>query len=102
ASSAGEIDAYDLQVDVLSVEASTAASAKVHVVKELEARASTAGNIRFRGNPTKSRTDSSTGASVKKSYYNYCTDASPFSDRSSAGRSFRYFPSRRYFCVPKH
>src|SRR5690606_36992305 len=68
ASSAGEIDAYDLQGDVLSVEASTAASAKVHVVKELEARASTAGNIRFRGNPTKSRTDSSTGGSVKKSY----------------------------------
>ncbi len=67
-SSAGEIDAYDLQVDVLSVEASTAGSAKVHVVKELNARASTAANIRYRGNPTKSRTDSSTGGSVKKSY----------------------------------
>lgn len=67
-SSAGEIDAYDLQVDVLSVEASTAGSAKVNVVKELNARASTAANIRFRGNPTKSRTDSSTGGSVKKSY----------------------------------
>ncbi|HEX7015872.1 MAG TPA: head GIN domain-containing protein [Cyclobacteriaceae bacterium] len=67
-SSAGEIDAYDIQVDILSVEASTAGSAKVHVVKELNARASTAANIRFRGNPTKSRTDSNTGGSVKKSY----------------------------------
>lgn len=67
-SSAGEIDAYDLEVDILSVEASSAGSAKVNVVKELEAKASTAGNIRFRGNPTKSRTDSSTGGSVKKSY----------------------------------
>lgn len=67
-SSAGEIDAYDLEVDILSVEASSAGNAKVNVVKELEARASTAGNIRFRGNPTKSRTDSSTGGSVKKSY----------------------------------
>jgi hypothetical protein len=67
-SSAGEIDAYDLSVDILSVEASTAGSAKVNVVKELNATASTAANIRFRGNPTKSRTDSSTGGSVKKSY----------------------------------
>jgi hypothetical protein len=67
-SSAGEIDAYDLEADKVSVGASSGGSAKVNVVKELNANASSGGGIRFKGNPAKSRTDSSSGGSVKKSY----------------------------------
>jgi hypothetical protein len=43
------------------------ASAKVNVVKEIEAKAATGADIRFRGNPERSNTSSSTGGSVKKS-----------------------------------
>lgn len=67
-SSAGEIDAYDLEVDKVTAEASSGGSAKVNVNKELYANASSGGSIRFKGNPAKSRTDSSSGGSVKKSY----------------------------------
>lgn len=67
-SSAGEIDAYDLRVGIASVTAATAGSAKINVLKELYAEATSGANIRFRGNPAKSRTDSRSGGSVKKSY----------------------------------
>lgn len=67
AASAGEVDAYDLVVNTLKVKAATAGSAKVTVVKEIEARATTGGDVRFRGNPERSNTSSSTGGSVKKS-----------------------------------
>lgn len=66
-SSAGEIDAYDLVAEVVEVEASSAGSAKVNVVKEITAHASSGGSIRFRGNPERSNTNSSSGGSVKKS-----------------------------------
>lgn len=67
-SSAGEIDAYDLRAGVVSVTGSSAGTAKVHVLNELYAEATSGASIRFRGNPTKSRTDSRSGGSVKKSY----------------------------------
>ncbi|HEX5171375.1 MAG TPA: head GIN domain-containing protein [Cyclobacteriaceae bacterium] len=67
-SSAGEMDAYDLDADVVHVSASSGGSAKVSVLKELNAQASSGADIRFKGNPSKSRTDSSSGGSVKKSY----------------------------------
>lgn len=67
-SSAGEIDAYELEADEVIADASSGGSAKVNVVKELNANASSGGGIRFKGNPSKSRTDSSSGGSVKKSY----------------------------------
>lgn len=67
AASAGEIDAYELVVNTVKVKASTAASAKVNVVKAIEAKAVTGADIRFRGNPERSNTSSSTGGSVKKS-----------------------------------
>lgn len=66
-SSAGEIDAYDLVADVVEVDASSAGSAKVNAVKEISAQASSGGSIRFRGNPERSNTNSSSGGSVKKS-----------------------------------
>lgn len=67
-STAGEIDAYDLEAVIVSADGSTAGTAKIHVLKELYAEATTGANIRFRGNPSKSRTDSRSGGSVKKSY----------------------------------
>jgi hypothetical protein len=67
ASSAGEIDAYDLEAESVEVEASSAGSVKVYVTTSLDANASSGGSIRFRGNPGKSVTNSSSGGSVKKS-----------------------------------
>jgi hypothetical protein len=67
AASAGEIDAYEMVVNTVKVKAATAGSAKVNVVKEIEAKAVTGADIRFRGNPERSNTSSSTGGSVKKS-----------------------------------
>ncbi|SKC55456.1 head GIN domain-containing protein [Ohtaekwangia koreensis] len=67
ASSAGEIDAYNLEATKVQAEASSGASIKISVTTELTAHASSGGSIRFRGNPNKSVTDSSSGGSVKKS-----------------------------------
>lgn len=67
ASSAGEIDAYDLEAEIVHAEASSAGSIKVNVTRELRAHASSGGGIRYRGNPDKSNTNSSSGGSVKKS-----------------------------------
>jgi hypothetical protein len=67
ASSAGQIDAYDLEAESVTAAASSAGSLKVNVTNNLVAHASSGGNIRYRGNPSKSMTDSSSGGSVKKS-----------------------------------
>lgn len=67
AGTAGEVDAYEMIVNTVKVKAVTAGSAKVNVVKEIEAKASTGADIRFRGNPERSNTASTTGGSVKKS-----------------------------------
>ena len=67
ASSAGEIDAYDLASKRVKAEASSAGSIKVSVTDELDAHASSGASIRYRGNPNKSTTNSSSGGSVKKS-----------------------------------
>jgi hypothetical protein len=66
-SSAGEIDAYDIEAERVNAEASSGATVKVNVTKELSAHASSGGGVRYRGNPSKSMTDSSSGGSVKKS-----------------------------------
>lgn len=67
ASSAGEVDAYDLTADNAYAEASSGASIKLSVSKSLEARASSGGSIRYRGNPERSNTNASSGGSVRKS-----------------------------------
>ncbi len=67
ASSAGEINAYDLEAQNVEAEASSGASIKVFVVEGLDGHASSGGSVRYRGNPTKAITDSSSGGSVKKS-----------------------------------
>lgn len=65
-SSSGEVDAYDLEAESVTVQASSAGSAKVNVTTELNAQASSAGSVRFKGNPSRSNTNSSSGGSVKK------------------------------------
>jgi hypothetical protein len=67
ASSAGEIDAYDLEAQKVNAEASSAGSIKINATVELDAHASSGGSIRYRGNPDRSNTNSSSGGSVKKS-----------------------------------
>lgn len=66
-STAGDIDAYELSTENVFINANTAGSARVTATKKIEAKAGTAGEIRYRGNPDKSYTDSSTGGSVRKS-----------------------------------
>lgn len=67
ASSAGSVDAYDFECERVDARAATAGSARINVTKTLDAEASTGGSIRYRGNPSSTNTDSSTGGSVKKS-----------------------------------
>lgn len=67
ASSAGDIDAYRLESEEVKASASSAGSIKITATKELDARASSGGDVRYRGNPMKTNTDSSSGGSVKKS-----------------------------------
>jgi len=67
ASSAGEVDAYELVADAVVVDVSSGGGAKVNVVKEINAHASSGGSIRYKGNPERSNTNSSSGGSVKKS-----------------------------------
>ena len=67
ASSAGDIDAYRLESENVRARASSAGSIKLTATKELDARASSGGDVRYRGNPMKTNTDSSSGGSVKKS-----------------------------------
>ncbi|MEZ4946148.1 MAG: head GIN domain-containing protein [Cyclobacteriaceae bacterium] len=67
ASSAGDVDAYRLESESVRARANSAGSVKVTATKSLDARASSGGDVRYRGNPMKTNTDSSSGGSVKKS-----------------------------------
>ncbi|MTI20077.1 DUF2807 domain-containing protein [Fulvivirga sp. RKSG066] len=67
ASSAGGVDAYDLDASVAYVRASSAGGVKVSVRDEINAEASSGGSIKYKGDPGKSQTDSSSGGSVRKS-----------------------------------
>ncbi len=65
-SSAGEVSGYDLTVKNARIRTSSAGSIKITVSEGIDAKASSGGTIRYRGNPKKSNTDSSSGGSVKK------------------------------------
>ena len=67
ASSAGDVDAYRLESESVRARANSAGSVKVTATKSLDARASSGGDVRYRGNPMKTNTDSSSGGTVKKS-----------------------------------
>ena len=66
ASSSGEIDAYACPVETADASASSAGGIKLSVSQSLEARGSSGGSVRYRGNPTRTNTRSSSGGSVKK------------------------------------
>ena len=67
ASSSGDIDAYRLEVESAEASASSAGGIKLWVSQALSASASSGGSVRYRGNPARSNTNSSSGGSVKKS-----------------------------------
>jgi len=67
ASSAGDVDAYKLECETVVANVSSGGEAKLSVSKDLEAHASSGGDIRYRGNPSRTNTHSSSGGSVKKS-----------------------------------
>jgi len=50
-SSAGDLDAYDLKVKKCRINVSSAGNAKIHVTEELDATASSAGDIYYDGDP---------------------------------------------------
>ncbi len=66
ASSAGTINAKDLQAQVCTAEASSAGTIKVYVTKELETKASSAGDIDYWGEPEKVAVTESSGGNVSK------------------------------------
>jgi len=66
-SSAGDVDAYKLECEKVIANVSSGGEAKLSVSKDLEAHASSGDDIRYRGNPSKTNTHSSSGGSVKKS-----------------------------------
>jgi hypothetical protein len=65
-SSAGDVDTYRLESETAVVNASSGAEAKISVSKDLDAHASSGADIRYRGNPSRTNTHSSSGGSVKK------------------------------------
>jgi hypothetical protein len=67
ASSAGDVDAYKLECETVVAKVSSGGEAKLSVSKDLDAQASSGGDIRYRGNPARTNTHSSSGGSVKKS-----------------------------------
>ncbi len=66
ASSAGDVDAFDLICKRADVRASSAGGIRINVTDEIEARASSGGSVKYKGNPSQSNTDSSSGGSVRK------------------------------------
>jgi hypothetical protein len=66
-SSGGEVDAYKLECEAVKASAHSGGDAKISVSKDLEAHASSGGDIRYHGNPSRTNTHSSSGGSVKKS-----------------------------------
>lgn len=65
-SSAASLDARDLQVEECEIDVSSAADASINVTKVLEANASSAGNIRFTGNPAERKINTSSAGSVRE------------------------------------
>ena len=66
-SSAGDYYAYDLICDAAYVRASSAGSARINATNEIDAKASSAGSIKYKGEPDKVYVNSSSGGDVHKS-----------------------------------
>ena len=65
-SSAGDLNAYDLKARVAVVSTSSSGSAKIFVTEKLKARASSAGDIHFKGDPQEVDGHSSSAGSIRK------------------------------------
>lgn len=65
-SSAGNFEAYNLQVKEADVSASSAGDARVNVSERLHARASSAGDITYRGDPKYIDTSTSSAGRISK------------------------------------
>ena len=65
-SSAGDYDAHDLISEIVDIDVSSAGSVILKVNNELKANASSAGSIKYRGEPLKVNVHSSSGGSIKK------------------------------------
>lgn len=63
-SSAGNLNAFDLIAEHVDVNASSAADAKVHASRSIRADASSAGNVKYKGNPESRNTSSSSAGNV--------------------------------------
>jgi hypothetical protein len=64
-SSASSIDLAELKAEKGEIEASSAASVKVQVTREVDAKASSGAGITITGNPSSKNSDSSSGGSVR-------------------------------------
>jgi hypothetical protein len=64
-SSAGDIKAFDLTVREANISASSAGDVKITVTERLKARASSAGDIHYRGNPKYVDAHSSSAGSIR-------------------------------------
>jgi len=56
-----------LEAEEVTAGASSAGSIKINVTQKIDARASSGADIRYRGSPMKTNTNSSSGGSVRKS-----------------------------------
>lgn len=65
-SSAGNLNAFDLEADKADISASSAADARVFVISEARFKASSAGDIVYRGNPNILEMNTSSGGDVSK------------------------------------
>lgn len=66
ASSSGNFDGIDFVTDVADLRGSSGASIKLTVNERLDGRASSGASIRYKGNPSNTNADSSSGGSVRK------------------------------------
>ena len=66
-SSAGDYDGFDLQCRHANVDVSSAGNARIFVTNRLEAEASSAGLVSYKGDPDKVSVDTSSGGSIRKS-----------------------------------
>ena len=65
-SSAGDLNAYDLTVREAEISVSSAGNADITVTEKLSARASSAGDINYKGNPKYVDAQSSSAGGIKK------------------------------------
>jgi hypothetical protein len=65
ASSGAQIRAYDLAVQILSINASSGANVQINVEQELSVKASSGSNVRYKGSPVLKDFSTSGGANVR-------------------------------------